>query len=59
MQLFASIRIFATFDALLAVANLRPRDAEKVITVDPTAGSWSELPLVQALLSLIGKGFGG
>jgi HNH endonuclease len=48
-QLYAWVRIFRAFEAILPIAETPRRDVEKVITVDPVAGTWIEEPYEEAL----------
>lgn len=58
-QLHAWVRIFCVFEALLPIAAATRRDVEKVITVDPAAGTWTEEPFEEALFSAAKETFFG
>jgi len=49
-KLHAWVRIFQVFEAVLPIAARAAADVEKVITVDPVAGTWEEQPYEDALL---------
>lgn len=59
-KLNAWVRIFRVFEAVLPIAATARRDVEKVITVDPVAGTWTEEPFDDALLrNVLGNGWKG
>ncbi|MEO8378167.1 MAG: hypothetical protein ABI779_00760 [Acidobacteriota bacterium] len=48
-QMYAWVRIFSVFETVLPIAVMVPAGAQKVITVDPVAGTWTEVPFDDAL----------
>lgn len=48
-KLYAWVRIFQVFEAVLPIAAAATANVEKVITVDPVEGTWTEEPYQDAL----------
>lgn len=57
-QLYTWVRIFSVFETVLPVAAMVRAAAQKIITVDPVAGTWTEEPFEDAMLrSVLGESF--
>ncbi len=48
-QMYAWVRIFSVFETVLPIAAMVRAGAQKIITVDPVAGTWTEEPFDDAL----------